>query len=149
MGPEKVVLFVCVENSNRSQMAEAILNRKGRGRFIAESAGSDPAARVNPYAIDAMREMGIDWCGHQPRGIDDLVHENWDIVLTVCDNAREACPVFPGQPALAAEDPAPCPVAARVCDEILSLPLHPGLREDDIDHIAAAIHAFEPRTVVS
>jgi arsenate reductase len=90
-------------------MAEAILNRKGHGRFIAESAGSHPAARVNPLAIEVLSEMGIDWSGHQPRGIDDLVHENWDIVLTVCDNARESCPVFPGQPALAhwgMEDPA-------------------------------------------
>jgi arsenate reductase len=82
-------------------MAEAILNRKGRSRFVAESAGSHPAARVNPLAIEVLREMGIDWRGHRPRGIDDLVHENWDIILTVCDKARESCPVFPDQPALA------------------------------------------------
>jgi arsenate reductase (thioredoxin) len=90
-------------------MAEAILNRKGRGRFIAESAGSQPAARVNPYAVEVLRDAGIDWRGHQPRGIDDLARQSWDIVITVCDNAREACPVFPGQPALAhwgMEDPA-------------------------------------------
>ena len=68
----------------------------GRGRFVAESAGSHPAARVNPYAIDVLREMGIEWQGHQPRGIDDLIHEDWDIVLTVCDNAKESCPVFFG-----------------------------------------------------
>jgi protein-tyrosine-phosphatase len=76
-------------------MAEAILNRKGRGRFIAESAGSQPAARVNPYAVEVLRDAGIDWRGHQPRGIDDLARQSWDIVITVCDNAREACPVFP------------------------------------------------------
>jgi len=103
------VLFLCTGNSARSQMAEAILNRKGGGRFIAESAGSQPVARVNPYAIEALHEAGIEWRGHQPRGIDDLIHEKWDVVLAVCDIARESCPVFPGQPALVhwgMEDPA-------------------------------------------
>jgi arsenate reductase (thioredoxin) len=90
-------------------MAEAILNHKGRGRFIAESAGSQPAARVNPYAVEALGEAGIDWRGRQPRAIDGLENQPWDIVITVCDRAREACPYFPGQPALAhwgMEDPA-------------------------------------------
>jgi arsenate reductase (thioredoxin) len=103
------VLILCTGNSARSQMAEAILNRKGRGRFLAESAGSQPAARVNPYAVEALGEAGIDWHGRQPRGIDDLTSTSWDIVITVCDRAREACPIFPGQPALAhwgMEDPA-------------------------------------------
>jgi len=103
------VLILCTGNSARSQMAEAVLNQKGRGRFVAESAGSQPAAQVNPFAIEALRDAGIDWRGRRPRGIDDLVTGNWDIVITVCDNAREACPVFPGQPALAhwgMEDPA-------------------------------------------
>jgi arsenate reductase (thioredoxin) len=103
------VLILCTGNSARSQMAEAVLNQKGRGRFVAESAGSQPAARVNPPAIEALREARIEWQGHPPRGIDDLVTRNWDIVITVCDNAREACPIFPGQPALAhwgMEDPA-------------------------------------------
>jgi arsenate reductase len=90
-------------------MAEAILNRKGRGRFIAESAGSQPAAQVNPYAVEALRDAGIDWTGHQPHGIDDLEPRSWDIIITVCDNARDACPIFPGQPVQAhwgMEDPA-------------------------------------------
>jgi arsenate reductase (thioredoxin) len=107
-GPLRV-LILCTGNSARSQMAEAILNKKGRGRFIAESAGSQPALRVNPYAVEALREAGIDWRGHQPRGLDDLTHQSWDIVITVCDKAKEACPIFPGQPALAhwgMEDPA-------------------------------------------
>jgi len=103
------VLILCTGNSARSQMAEALLNRKGAGRFIAESAGSQPAERVNPYALEALREVGIDWKGHPPRAIDDLALREWDIVITVCDNAREACPIFPGQPVLAhwgMEDPA-------------------------------------------
>lgn len=90
-------------------MAEAVLNQKGRGRFIAESAGSQPASRVNPYAIEALGKAGIDWRGRQPRGVDDLTSRSWDIVITVCDRAREACPFFPGQPAVAhwgMEDPA-------------------------------------------
>jgi protein-tyrosine-phosphatase len=95
------VLFLCTGNSARSQMAEALLNRKGRGRFRAESAGSSPAARVNPYAIEALRESQIEWKGHPPRGLTGLDRERWDFVITVCDRAKEACPVFPGQPILA------------------------------------------------
>lgn len=103
------VLILCTGNSARSQMAEAILNQKGQGRFFAESAGSQPAARVNRFAVEALREAGIDWKGRRPRGIDDLGSNSWDIVITVCDRAKEACPIFPGQPALAhwgMEDPA-------------------------------------------
>ncbi len=95
------VLFLCTGNSARSQIAETILNRKGRGRFVAESAGSRPAPRVNPYAIDVLREGGIEWQGHQPRGLEGLDRERWDFVITVCDKAKETCPVFPGQPVLA------------------------------------------------
>jgi arsenate reductase len=51
---------------------------------------------VNPYAIQALADIGITWAGRSPRGIEGLVHEHWDIVITVCDNAREVCPVFPG-----------------------------------------------------
>lgn len=95
------VLFLCTGNSARSQMAEAILNRKGLGRFRAESAGSSPAPRVNPHAIQALRESGVEWAGHPPRGLAGLDREHWDFVITVCDRAKEACPIFPGQPVLA------------------------------------------------
>jgi arsenate reductase (thioredoxin) len=95
------VLFLCTANSARSQIAEVVLSRKGRGRFVAESAGSRPAARVNPYAIQTLRESGIEWLGHPPRGLEGLDREPWDFVITVCDRAKEACPVFPGQPILA------------------------------------------------
>lgn len=95
------LLFLCTGNSARSQIAEAILNRKGAGRFDAHSAGSEPAARVNPLAIRALRDAGIEWAGHPPRSVAGLEGESWDFVITVCDKARESCPVFPGQPVLA------------------------------------------------
>ncbi|HEV2669491.1 MAG TPA: arsenate reductase ArsC [Gemmatimonadales bacterium] len=95
------LLFLCTGNSARSQMAEAILNAKGQGRFKAASAGSQPATRVNPYALDTLREFRIPWAGHPPRSVAGLEREHWDFVITVCDRAKEACPIFPGQPALA------------------------------------------------
>ena len=95
------LLFLCTGNSARSQMAEALLNMKGKGLFEAASAGSRPAPRVNPYAVETLREHGVPWAGHPPRGIDGLEREPWDFVITVCDRAKEACPIFPGQPVLA------------------------------------------------
>jgi arsenate reductase (thioredoxin) len=103
------VLFLCTGNSARSQMAEALLNHKGKGRFHAESAGSRPAQRVNPYAIEILRRAAIAWAGRAPRSVDGLEHEPWDFVITVCDRAKEACPFFPGQPIIAhwgMDDPA-------------------------------------------
>ena len=82
-------------------MAEALLNWKGLGRFHAESAGSRPADRVNPHAIETLREYSVPWHGHAPRGIDGLERESWDFVVTVCDRAKESCPIFPGQPIMA------------------------------------------------
>jgi arsenate reductase len=82
-------------------MAEAVLNRKGAGRFEAHSAGSAPAVRVDPLAIRALHEGGLEWRGHPPRGVSGLERHAWDFVITVCDKARESCPVFPGQPVLA------------------------------------------------
>jgi arsenate reductase len=95
------VLFLCTGNSARSQIAEKILNRKGGGRFVAASAGSHPAAEVNPYAIEALERHGYFWTGGYPRGVDGLTGQDWDFVITVCDRAREACPFFPGQPVIA------------------------------------------------
>jgi arsenate reductase (thioredoxin) len=79
-------------------MAEALLNRAGRGRVVAESAGARPADRVSRFAVTALAEVGIDWLGHTPRGLDGLDREQWDAVVTVCDKAKESCPIFPGQP---------------------------------------------------
>jgi arsenate reductase len=95
------ILVLCTGNSARSQMAETLFNRLGAGRVRAESAGTYPAPRVNPLAIAALAEAGHPWSGHQPRGLDGLEREPWDFVITVCDKAKESCPIFPGQPMLA------------------------------------------------
>lgn len=95
------VLILCTGNSARSQIAEALINHRGADRFRATSAGSAPAAQVNPLAIEVLREAGIEWRGHPPRRVDGLEQERWDFVITVCDRAKESCPVFPGQPVLA------------------------------------------------
>jgi arsenate reductase len=95
------VLVLCTGNSARSQMAEALFNALGRGHVAAESAGSQPAPRVHPLAIEALARHGIAWKGHPPRSVDGLDRERWDAVITVCDKAREACPIFPGHPAVA------------------------------------------------
>lgn len=107
------VLFLCTQNSARSQIAEAIMKRKVErstpGRFQVASAGASPAARVNPMAIAALHAYGIDWSGHRPKSIDAVCGEQWDLIITVCDRARETCPTMPGQPAFAhwgMDDPA-------------------------------------------
>ncbi|HQR19096.1 MAG TPA: arsenate reductase ArsC [Gemmatimonadales bacterium] len=95
------ILILCTGNSARSQIAEALFNARSGGLFAAASAGSRPAERVNPFAVEVLAEAGIDWTGRTPRGMDGLDQERWDFVITVCDRARESCPFFPGQPVLA------------------------------------------------
>lgn len=94
-------LFVCTGNSARSQMAEAVMNSRSRGRIVAASAGSAPAARVHPLALAALEAHGYAWGGHPPQGLDAVAGRQWDLVITVCDRARESCPVLPGHPAVA------------------------------------------------
>lgn len=95
------ILVLCTGNSARSQIAEALFARKAVGRFEVISAGSKPASRVHPLAVRVLSESGIPWEGKVPKGLDGLVDERWDFVITVCDRAKEACPVFPGTPILA------------------------------------------------
>ncbi len=95
------LLFLCTGNSARSQIAEALLTTKSRGRFVAGSAGSHPATAVNPLAIAVLGEHGIGWQGRRPKSVDEVIGEPWDFVITVCDRAKESCPIFPGQPVLA------------------------------------------------
>ena len=96
--PPLRVLFLCTGNSARSQIAEALLAKQGAGRFVAASAGSHPAPRVNPLAVQVLAEAGVEWAGHRPKGFESVEHEDWDFVITVCDRAKEACPIFPGRP---------------------------------------------------
>jgi arsenate reductase (thioredoxin) len=89
------VLFVCVQNAGRSQMAEALFRRAAGGEHEARSAGSAPAARVHPPVIDVMREVGIDLNGRVPRGLERSDVEWADLVVTM--GCGDACPVLPGK----------------------------------------------------
>ncbi len=97
MSEPQRVLVLCTGNSCRSQMAEGWINHELAGRWIARSAGTQPAARVHPLAIRAMAEVGIDISGGTPDSVDRFLEEPWDLVITVCDSAKETCPVFPGR----------------------------------------------------
>lgn len=90
------ILVLCTGNSARSQIAEALLTHRGAGRIEAASAGVAPAPRVSRFAVEVLGEAGIDWSGRAPKAPDALADRTWDIVLTVCDHAREVCPVLPG-----------------------------------------------------
>ena len=87
------VLFLCTHNSARSQMAEAFLNELGEGRFEAFSAGT-VARGLHPLSIQAMAEAGIDISLQQSKTVDQFVDQAFDLVITVCDEANEACPYF-------------------------------------------------------
>jgi arsenate reductase len=89
------VLFLCTHNSARSQMAEGLLRALGGDRFEVASAGTE-ARGVNPLAVRVMAESGVDIGGHTSKTLDRFLGEPWDDVITVCDGANEACPVFPG-----------------------------------------------------
>jgi arsenate reductase len=89
------VLFICTHNSARSQMAEGYLRHVAGDRFEVHSAGTEATA-VRPEAIAVMAEIGVDISGQTSKTLDRYVDQPWDYVITVCDDANEACPVFPG-----------------------------------------------------
>ena len=89
------VLFLCTHNSARSQMAEGLLRALAGDRFEAMSAGTE-VTHVRPLAIRAMRELGVDISGQESKTLDRYLREPFDYVITVCDDANEACPFFPG-----------------------------------------------------
>ena len=92
---KKRVLFLCTENSARSQMAEGILRHEAGDRFDVYSAGTDPTA-VRLEAVDVMDEIGVDR-DQFSKSVDSFEGQEFDFVITVCDHARESCPIFPGQ----------------------------------------------------
>lgn len=142
------LLFLCTGNSARSQMAEALLKRLGRGRFNAYSAGSAPAAALQPLAGKLIATLGESPGDYRPKSWDAFAGPDaprMDIVITVCDNAAgESCPVWPGQPAIAhwgVADPARTPddpkafreawlVLRRRIELLLALPM------DKLDRLA-------------
>jgi arsenate reductase len=95
MNAKKRVLILCTGNSARSQMAEGLLRYDAGERFDVESAGTAPST-VRLEAIAVMKELGIDISGHRSKHVDEFEGQTFDYVVTVCDNAREACPVFFG-----------------------------------------------------
>jgi len=93
----KRVLLICTGNSARSQMAEGLVNRFLGDTWEAFSAGIRPAERVNPLAIQAMAELGIDISAHRPKSLDEFRQAAFDVVVTVCDQAARNCPAWLGQ----------------------------------------------------
>jgi arsenate reductase len=91
---KKQVLFLCTGNSCRSQMAQGLVNHFLGERWEAHSAGTQPAGTVHPLAIEAMLELGIDISEQRPKSVDELRNVHFDVVVTVCDDAAENCPVW-------------------------------------------------------
>src|SRR5580698_5449239 len=96
MSDKQRVLILCTGNSARSQMAEGLLRHDAGQRFEVFSAGTKPSS-VRLEAIAVMRELGIDISGHRSKSVDEFANQQFDYVLTVCDHARESCPLFPGK----------------------------------------------------
>lgn len=92
---KRKVLILCTGNSCRSQMAEGILKHYGSDKFEVFSAGTKPSI-VNKTAIQVMREIGIDISNHRSKHIDEFLGQKMDYIISVCDNAKESCPIFPG-----------------------------------------------------
>ena len=92
---KKRLLFMCTHNSCRSQMAEGIANKYLKDKVIAYSAGTKKS-RVDPYAIKVLKEIGIDISENRSKTLDDIEEKSFDLVVTVCDNAKESCPLFYG-----------------------------------------------------
>ena len=101
-------MFLCTHNSCRSQMAEGLLKKLAGGKFEVHSAGVEPTS-VHLLAKKVMKEIGIDISGQQSKSVDEFLGKEFDYVITVCDNARQTCPFFPGNHELLhwnIEDPA-------------------------------------------
>lgn len=116
----KRYLIVCTGNFCRSQMAEAWMRQLGKQRVEVYSAGSKPKGGVHPMAVQVMKERGMDLSSHTSNHINEYIDLDFDCVLTVCDSAKEACPIFPG--------------AARVLHHSFEDPDHPNdLSEEPLE----------------
>lgn len=109
------VLFLCTGNSARSILAEHILRARGNGRFETYSAGSHPAGRVHPLALEILQQHHLDTSHARSKSWDEYRHVPFHFVITVCDRAKESCPVWPGQPIMAHWG-SPDPAAAEGSD---------------------------------
>ncbi len=110
------VLFLCTGNSARSQMAEGVLRHMAGDRFEAFSAGTRPVG-LNPNAVTAMAEIDINIAGSRSKSVDEFAGQEFDYIVTVCDNAKESCPIFPGGGARihqSFEDPAAAPKESQL-----------------------------------
>jgi protein-tyrosine-phosphatase len=123
------VLFVCVHNAGRSQMAAALMERHAGGRVQVRSAGSMPAETLNPSVVEAMREVGIDISAERPKGLTDEAVRETDVVITM--GCGDACPVFPGKRYLDWDLPDP---AGKSLDEVRPI-------RDEIDRRVRALLA--------
>jgi arsenate reductase len=92
---KKKVLFICTHNAARSQMAEGLLRSLAGDRYEVFSAGTEPG-RVHPYAVRVMAEIGMDISLHRSKNVDEFAGHLLEMVITVCDHAKESCPIFPG-----------------------------------------------------
>lgn len=152
------VLVLCTANAARSQMAEALLAHWGGDLVVAASAGSRPGSGPHPMAITTLAARGIAWEGKRSQGIDAVQHQPWDLVVTVCDAARDACPVLPGATMVHWGLPDPAGVAPDAAAEmfrttadaleariraLLELPLAV-LDAEALREVARAIHATPP-----
>ena len=109
------VLFLCTGNSARSQMAEALLRLIAGEHFEAESAGTNPVG-LNSMTVEAMQEIGVDVRDHRSKNLEEFMGQSFNYVITVCDRAKEACPVFPNVNVRhwSFEDPAAAPIEMRL-----------------------------------
>ncbi|MBC8098122.1 MAG: arsenate reductase ArsC [Armatimonadetes bacterium] len=134
------VLILCTGNSARSQMAEALINAQRTDQWHAVSAGTQPAPHVNPYALRALAEIGIQTAGSRPKHIDEFTGQPFDLVITVCDDAAENCPVWFGQGQrqhISFPDPAK---ASGMDDDILAA--FREVRDGITERVLSALDAF-------
>lgn len=142
------ILFLCTGNSARSQMAEALLPLIGGKDFETASAGTHPAG-LNPLTVAVLREIGVDWEGQRSKHVREFMGHSFEYVITVCDRAKESCPVVPGHHTLlhwSFDDPAAAPAATRldefrrvrneIADRLCSFLI------DDLKFVRAALRCY-------